>query len=83
MSQRARAFVEYWISEFLHPDCYEDEESFPESLANANECIRSAARRGIDRREIEEEFRDLTALMAQMHQQPVDAELRRTFRRPM
>jgi hypothetical protein len=83
MSQRARAFVEYWISEFLHPDCYEDEESFSESLANANECIRSAARRGISRNEIEEEFRDLASLMAQMHQQLVDAELRRTFWRPI
>ncbi len=31
MTQRARKFVNYWIAEFLHPDVYEDEETFSES----------------------------------------------------
>ncbi len=77
MSKRAKAFVEYWTSEFLQPDSYEDEETLPESRLNAAACISAAAARGIAKAEIEEEFTDLVAHIAALHERLVDSELTR------
>jgi hypothetical protein len=76
MSGRARLFVEYWIGEFLHPDLYEDEETFSESRANAAACLRDAACYGIEQSEIEAEVGDLVAHIARMHERIVDFQLR-------
>lgn len=77
MTQRARAFVEYWIEEFLHPDAYEDEETFDESTENAAQCVHYAAMNGIAKPEIDEEFGDLVAHIARIHEQIVDTEMNR------
>ncbi len=77
MSKRARTFVEYWTSEFLQPDSYEDEETLPESRLNAAACISAAAARGIPKAEIEEEFPDLVAHIAALHERLLDSALTR------
>ncbi len=81
MSERAKDFVEYWIAEFLHPDMYEDEESFCESRQNALACLKSAAAYGIAKPEIDEEVGDLVAHIARAHVQIVDAQMRRVRHR--
>jgi hypothetical protein len=75
MSKRARAFVEYWLSEFLHPDAYEDEDELCESRNNAAQCLRAAAARGIPEPEIREEFGDLVGHIAALHERIVEAGL--------
>ena len=39
MSLRAREFVDFYIEEFLHPDTYEDEETFDDPAAKPNILI--------------------------------------------
>jgi hypothetical protein len=75
MSQRARAFVESWIEEYVHPTGYEDENHHSESRANAAACFESALIEGITKAEINEEYEDLVARMAQVHKQIVDREI--------
>ena len=77
MSLRAREFVDFYIEEFLHPDTYEDEETFDESTENAEECIHLAHMNGIAKSEIDEEFGDLVAHIARHHERKVDEEMRR------
>lgn len=76
MSGRAKVFVEFWISEFIHPDTHEDE-ARTESRVSALACVKSAALNGIAKPEIDEEYGDLTAYIAAAHEQIVEAELRR------
>ena len=76
MTQRAREFVEYWIAEFLHPDAYEDD-TLCDSAEHAAECIHFAAALGIGPLDIQEEFGDLVAHIARIHEQIVDTELGR------
>lgn len=81
MSVRAREFVDFYIEEFLHPDAYEDEETHDKSAENAEECLHLAMMNGIARSEIDEEFGDLFAHMARVHERIVDAQMRRIHRR--
>ncbi len=81
MSQRARKFVNYWIAEFLHPDLYEDDETLSESVENAADCCKCAAMYGIGKAEIDEEFDDLVAHIARIHEKILDVEMLRGTRR--
>lgn len=72
MSERARAFVESWIEEYVHPIAYEDPNHHAESRANATACFESALIEGITKGEIDEEYEDLIARMAQAHEQIID-----------
>jgi hypothetical protein len=81
MSLRAREFVDFYIQEFLHPDTYEDEETYDESTENAEECIHLAMMNGISKSEIDEEYGNLVAHIARIHEKIVDAALSRSYRR--
>jgi hypothetical protein len=80
MSHRARAFVESWVREYVHPTTYEDENRHAESRANAVACRDSALIEGISRNEIKEEFADLVGYMARKHEQTIDREVDRLLR---
>ncbi|HEX3755635.1 MAG TPA: hypothetical protein VHV26_11225 [Rhizomicrobium sp.] len=72
MSARARAFVESWIQEYLHPVAYENKAHHAESRANAVACYESALIEGITKAEIDEEYPNLVAQMAQAHEKIID-----------
>ena len=75
MSERARAFVESWIEEYVHPTGYEDKNHHSESRANAAACYESALIEGITKAEISEEYEKLVAHMAQVHEQIIVREI--------
>ena len=64
MSLRAREFVDFYIQEFLHPDTYEDEETYDESTENAEECIHLARMNGRRREQLPARSRRSTRSMA-------------------
>lgn len=77
MSERAKAFVEAWIEENVHPAAYEPEDDNTQSEANAAACIEAATAQGISKAEIDEEFEDLVAHMAENHESVIDGEIAR------
>jgi hypothetical protein len=81
MSERARAFVESWVQEYVHPTTYENENRHSESRANAVACYESALIEGIAKAEVEEEYGDLVTHMAKVHEQTIDREIARLVRK--
>lgn len=75
MSQRARAFVESWVNEYVHPTTYESEDRHDQSRANSVACYESALIEGIKKDEIDEEFGDLEAYMARRHEDIIDRKI--------
>ncbi|MEP6605030.1 MAG: hypothetical protein ABJA60_02810 [Nitrosospira sp.] len=81
MSQRARAFVDSWIQEYVHPTKYESKDRHPEARAFAVACYNSALIEGIMKVEIAEEYPDLVSHMAKVHESTIDAEVDRLVRK--
>jgi hypothetical protein len=81
MSARARAFVESWVNEYVHPTTYESENRHPQSKANSAACYESALIEGIGKNEIDEEFGDLEAYMARAHEDIIDRKIDEILRK--
>lgn len=62
MSQRGTEFIERWIRENFHPEVSPQREDRRPALW-AQECVAAAARVGISKEEIEEDFGDLEEFM--------------------
>ncbi|HEY4275758.1 MAG TPA: hypothetical protein VGM68_09755, partial [Rhizomicrobium sp.] len=59
MSERARFFVENWITQYVRADKDEHPLHLFESRADAIACVHSAMAEGISRLELREEYSDL------------------------
>jgi hypothetical protein len=81
MSQRARAFVDSWIQEYVDPTTYEDKDRHSQSRAFAVACYNAALIEGITKAEIAEEYPDLVSHMAKVHASTIDAEVDRLVRK--
>jgi hypothetical protein len=81
MSSRARAFVQSWVKENVHPATYESENHHSASRANAVTCYQLALIEGISKQEISEEFDDLVTYMARQHARYIDNEIERLVRK--
>lgn len=75
MSERAKAFVESWVNEYVHPATYETENHHSESRRHAMACYESALVEGIAKDEIAEEYPDLVSYMAARHEQFIDEKI--------
>jgi hypothetical protein len=75
MSERARAFVESWVKEYVHPVGYEDANHHSKSRANAIACYESALIEGITKTEIDEEYDDLVTYMVNARKGIIDQEI--------
>jgi hypothetical protein len=81
MSERAKLFVESWVTEYVHPTAYENAERHAQSRANAVACYESALIEGITKDEINEEFPNLVTYIAGRHEQIIDGEVDRLLRK--
>ena len=71
MSARAKAFVESWIEQYVHPMARETDNHRSRSRASAAACLQSAEVEGIPKDEIREEYGDLVPCMAGAYVRPL------------
>ena len=77
MSEKARQFVETWVSENVHPTGYEPEGDSREAERLAFDCWRAVDEAGIRRAEVQEDFGDLRDHMAEQIERVNDEEVQR------
>jgi hypothetical protein len=77
MSEKARKFVEQWVSENVQPTGYEPEGDSEESRRLAFACWRDADQSGIRRADIQEAVGELVDHMAEQVERVNDEEVQR------
>lgn len=77
MSDKAREFVEQWVSDNIHPTGYEPEGDASEAKTQALVCLAAADQAGISRGEISSACGDLVEYMAAAIESANDREVQR------
>ena len=77
MSDKAREFVQTWVSENVHATGYEPEGDSKEAERLTFACWRAVDQAGIRRAEVDEEFGDLLDYMAEQIESVNDQEVQR------
>jgi hypothetical protein len=76
MSKRGVRFVERWVSEWVHPITYWDEDGL-EARQYAVQCLAAAEAEGISKKEIEEDLGNIVGYMAGANNSQMDEEVAR------
>jgi hypothetical protein len=77
MTEDAKAFVEHWVEDNIHPTGYEPEGDATEARKAMLACFRDADRAGISRRSIQDAIGDLQEYMVKAIENVNDAEVAR------